>query len=257
MTDPVLDCRGLAVAFGGNQVLDGIDLTAGPGFNGLIGPNGAGKTTLFNVITGYVRPQAGEVLLEGTALLGRGPAAVSRAGVARTFQTPKLIQDMSAVENAMLGVDGARRLADWRALLGLPASERRSRAEARALLGEFGLARFADEPVANMPLGSQKLVEVVRALLTRPRVLLLDEPAAGVSSVDVARMTEPLVRVAERDGLCIVIIEHDLELVAQLCPTVTVLDFGRVLAVGPPAEVTRQPEVVRAYLGVGFVAADE
>ena len=252
--DNVLRCEGLSVSFGGNRVLDEIDFAAAPGFTGLIGPNGAGKTTLFNVVSGYVRPQSGQVRIGEINLTGRSPSSVARLGVARTFQTPKLIQDLSVVENAMLGVDGRRRWRDTGAILGRPASERRSKHEAYELLGEFGLESYALAPVTELPLGSQKLVEVVRALLTRPQLLLLDEPAAGVSASDVMRMTDPLTRIAGSGDLSLVIIEHDLELVSRLCSTVTVLDFGRVLAVGAPQAVTRQPDVVAAYLGASFAA---
>jgi len=252
--DAVLSCRGLDVAFGGNNVLRAIDFEAGPGFTGLIGPNGAGKTTLFNVITGYVRPAAGEVHLNGVPLIGKAPAAIAAMGVARTFQTPKLIPDMTVLENVMLGMDGHRRLRDWRSILSTPGSERTARVQALDVLTEFGLHRFANEPVSALPLGSQKLVEVVRALLSRPKLLLLDEPAAGVSAGDVTRMTNPLRRWTTESDLCLVIIEHDLELVSELCSSVTVLDFGRVLATDSPDVVTRHPDVITAYLGASFAA---
>jgi len=249
-----LRCRGLDVAFGGNSVLRQIDFDARPGFTGLIGPNGAGKTTIFNVITGYVRPQGGDVTLDGVDLLGKRRSAIAHTGVARTFQTPKLITEISVLENVMLGMDGHRRLRDWRSVLGTPGRERTARREALAALGEFGLARYADQPVSSLSLGSQKLIEVVRALVSKPRLLLLDEPAAGVSVDEVKRMTEPLMRWTTENGLCLVIIEHDLELVSQLCPTITVLDFGRVLVTGGPREVTSNPEVISAYLGASFAA---
>ncbi len=252
--DQVLRVSNLTVAFGGNQVLNGIDFEARPGFSGLIGPNGAGKTTLFNVITGYVQPRQGEVRLGNELLTGRGPASVAASGVARTFQTPKLIQDMSVLENILLGVDGHRRLRDWGALLGSPRSERALRRRATELLADFSLQGLAHDPVSSLSLGSQKLVEVVRALLSQPRLLLLDEPAAGVSASDVRRMTEPLEEIAKTEDLCMVIIEHDLELVSTLCQDVTVLDFGRVLATGHPHEVIRRPDVVAAYLGASFAA---
>jgi branched-chain amino acid transport system ATP-binding protein len=252
--DAGLSCRNLDVAFGGNKVLQGIDFDAKPGFTGLIGPNGAGKTTIFNVISGYVRPTGGQVTLDGVDLLGKGRPAIAHTGVARTFQTPKLIPETTVLENVMLGMDGHRRLRDWKAVLGTVGQERASRREARAVLDEFGLGKYAEQPVSALSLGSQKLIEVVRALLSRPKLLLLDEPAAGVSADEVKRLTEPLVRWTTDNGLCLVIIEHDLELVSELCPTVTVLDFGRVLVTGAPRDVTRHPEVISAYLGASFAA---
>jgi branched-chain amino acid transport system ATP-binding protein len=247
-------CRGLEVAFGGNKVLRSIDFEARPGFTGLIGPNGAGKTTIFNVITGYVRPQAGEVTLDGVDLVKRQPSAIAHVGVARTFQTPKLIHEMSVLENVLLGMDGHRRLKDWRSIIGTVGRERAARDEARAVLDEFGLGRYADQPVSSLSLGSQKLIEVVRALLSKPKLLLLDEPAAGVSVDEVKRLTEPLIRWTTTNDICLVIIEHDLELVAELCPVVTVLDFGRVIVTASPEEATRHPEVISAYLGASFAA---
>jgi branched-chain amino acid transport system ATP-binding protein len=249
-----LRCRGLTVAFGGNRVLTDIDFDATPGFNGLIGPNGAGKTTLFNVITGYVRATAGKVFLGDAELTSRRRSAIARLGVARTFQTPKLIQEMAVLDNVLLGIDGQRRLRDWDAVLGLPRSERAARTRALDLLGEFGLDGYATGAVSALPLGSQKVVEVVRALLSNPRLLLLDEPAAGVSVEDVQHMTDPLDRWVKRTNMCLVIIEHDLELVSRLCRTVTVLDFGRVIAKGSPHDVTNHPDVITAYLGASFAA---
>lgn len=252
MTLHSLACRGISVAFGGNQVLTDVTLNAEPGFTGLIGPNGAGKTTLFNVITGYVQPMSGEVRLGDWSLDKQGPAKIAKMGVARTFQTPKLIQDMTVLENALLGVDGRRRLSEWRPLFGTPKCEREMKEQALDALGQFGLRDYAGAPVSSMPLGMQKLVEVVRALLSRPRLLLLDEPAAGVSASDVARMIEPLKEWVSDADLCVVIVEHDLELVSTLCKNVLVIDFGRVIAYGAPQDVTRHPEVVTAYLGASF-----
>ena len=249
-----LRCRGLDVAFGGNKVLQGIDFDARPGFTGLIGPNGAGKTTLFNVITGYVRPAAGEVDLNGVRITGRSRAAISHHGVARTFQTPKLIKEMSVLTNVMLGMDGHRKITDLASLLGAPWRERAARSLALDALEEFGLGRYASQPVSELPLGSQKLVEVVRALLSGPKLLLLDEPAAGVSVNEVQQMIEPLTRWTVENDLCLVIVEHDLELVTQLCSVITVLDFGRVLASGTPNEITRNRDVISAYLGASFAA---
>ncbi|HLI16270.1 MAG TPA: ATP-binding cassette domain-containing protein [Acidimicrobiales bacterium] len=244
----LLSVRGVSVSFGGVDVLHGVDLGADAGFTGLIGPNGAGKTTLFNVITGYVRPRAGEVYLDGVALHGKDAYQVARLGVARTFQTPKLVGEMAVLDNAMLGIDGragARRLGRS---FGTRRSERATRAEAAELLERFGLGRHLRVPAGMLSLGSQKIIEVARALLARPRLLLLDEPAAGLSGPDVEALARPLAEFAS-SGLAILIVEHDLELVKRLCPTVVVLEFGTVLAAGAPEEVTRRKEVVAAYLG--------
>lgn len=252
--EEVLRCRGLEVSFGGNKVLSAIDFNARPGFTGLIGPNGAGKTTLFNVITGYVRPSTGEVSLNGVSLTRISRHSIARRGVARTFQTPKLIQEMTVLENVMLGMDGHRSLRDWKSVLGSPRRERMAGVQARDALAEFGLVKYAHHRVNALPLGSQKLIEIVRALLSKPKLLLLDEPAAGVSIDEVQRMTDPLIRWTVENDLCLVIIEHDIELISELCPVVTVLDFGRVLITGSPQEVMGHSEVVTAYLGASFAA---
>ncbi|MEV4101677.1 ABC transporter ATP-binding protein [Nonomuraea sp. NPDC049649] len=252
-----LELTGIAVRFGGNEVLKGVDLAVGPGFTGLIGPNGAGKTTVFNVVTGYVRPAAGTVRIAGEEVAPGRPAAVARMGVRRTFQTPKLVTELSVEANVLAGLDaeltGAGGLADF---FGLSRKARDARERARELLDAFGLADLAAEPVGNLPLGSQKIVEVARALAPRPRIVLLDEPAAGLSGADVDRMVAPLAEIGERDGLSILIIEHDLELVSRLCPRVAALHFGRILADGTPAEVVAHPDVVEAYLGAGIATVD-
>jgi branched-chain amino acid transport system ATP-binding protein len=231
----------VSVRFGGNEVLKGVDLALRPGFTGLIGPNGAGKTTLFNVIGGYVKPTSGDVLLRGQRLTGRRPTDVARAGVGRTFQTPRLVPDMTILENVLLGVDGHRGLRGRSAWV-----------RAMSLLDSFELSVAASTSASSLPLSSQKVVEVVRALMGKPHVLLLDEPAAGLAAEDVERLIPPLVEMAGVDGLTVLIIEHDIDLVSRLCSQVAVLHFGVTLAVGSPVEVLSLPDVVNAYLGAGF-----
>ncbi len=244
----LLEVRGIDVSFGGVHVLRSVDLDADSGFTGLIGPNGAGKTTLFNVISGYVAPKAGTVLLDGVEIQGTSSLSVARSGVARTFQTPKLIGSMTLLDNAMLGIDGRKVEHPFLRAIGAPRTERRLRAEASEMLERFGLGGLLYQSVSSLSLGSQKIVEVARALLRQPRLLLLDEPAAGLSVTDVEALAAPLAEYANA-GLAILIVEHDLELVKRLCPEVIVLEFGRVIASGPPHEVTQRPDVVAAYLG--------
>jgi branched-chain amino acid transport system ATP-binding protein len=215
---------------------------------GLIGPNGAGKTTLLNVVSGYVAPSAGRVLLSGTATNGLRPHQVARRGLARTFQTPKLVRELTVLENVMLGVDGR---AGW--LRGRRSSGVVARAD--ELLQRFGLRAWRDRDAGSLPLSSQKVVEVARALVAEPVVILLDEPAAGLGADDVERLIEPLRLHAAEHRLAILIIEHDIELIARLCSHVAVLNFGKVIAEGTPSHVLQQPEVVNAYLGAGFAAA--
>lgn len=252
-----LELRDLHVAFGGNRVLEGVDLSFGSGFNGLIGPNGAGKTTIFNVISGYVTPSEGEVLLGGENLEDRSQSARVAAGIGRTFQAPRLVLDATVMENTLLGLQQRYRWGHLTELLRLPwgrAEERQARQSAMGMLERFGLADFAHEDADSLPLGSQKLVEVARALVAEPQVVLLDEPAAGLGADDVTVLLRGLRGIAAESDLCIVIIEHDLQLVTSLCPYIAVLDFGRIISEGGPDDVTHDPAVIEAYLGHGFAA---
>ncbi len=252
-----LELRDLHVAFGGNRVLEGVDLSFGSGFNGLIGPNGAGKTTIFNVISGYVTPSQGDVRLAGEDLANRSQSARVAAGIGRTFQAPRLVLDASVMENTLLGLQQSYRWGHLTELLRLPwgrAEERQARESAMAMLERFGLADAAHTEADSLPLGSQKLVEVARALVAEPQVVLLDEPAAGLGADDVTVLLRGLRGIAAESELCIVIIEHDLQLVASLCPYIAVLDFGRIISEGSPDEVTHDPAVIEAYLGHGFAA---
>jgi len=258
MTD-VLDVRDVTVDFGGNRALEGVHFAVGEGFTGLIGPNGAGKTTLFNVVSGYVLATSGDVLLEGRSLRRLRPSAVARVGVARTFQTPRMVPDLTVRQNVMLGLDGRRPMAQHALeMLGWP-SARRTESEAAekasALVRQFGLAHLADIAANSVPLPVQKIVEVARALVSHPRLLLLDEPAAGLGVGDVDRLLGPLKEVAATTGCAVLIIEHDLALVTELCSVVHVLDFGRVIGSGSPHEVLQMDRVIQAYMGAGFAAA--
>ena len=252
-----LELRDLHVAFGGNRVLEGVNLVFGNGFNGLIGPNGAGKTTTFNVISGYVTPTTGEVLLAGKPLEGHSQASRVGAGIGRTFQAPRLVLDATVMENTLLGLQQGYRWGHLSELLRLPwalAEERQARRRCMDMLDRFGLADMAHTEADSLPLGSQKIVEVARALVAEPQVVLLDEPAAGLGADDVTVLLRGLRGiVAERD-LCMIIIEHDLQLVTSLCPHIAVLDFGRIISEGGPDDVTHDPAVIEAYLGHGFAA---
>lgn len=257
---PTLQTDDLHVAFGGNRVLEGVDLDFDPGFNGLIGPNGAGKTTLFNVLSGYIKPTKGAVRLAGQDLAGLSQTERVRAGIARTFQSPKLVLDATVMENVLLGRHHLFKHGHLAELLFLPA-QRREETEARRIcmnmLERFGLADDAHKETGDLSLGSQKIVEVCRALSADPKVLLLDEPAAGLGADDVTVLLAGLRELVRDENLCLVIIEHDLELVTALCPSISVLHFGRIISQGTPAEVTSDPAVVEAYLGHGFELSEE
>lgn len=255
MTAP-LDIAGVRVSFGGNHVLLGVDLAIEHNFTGLIGPNGAGKTTLFNVISGYVPMSDGTIKIDGHDVSGQSQTRIAKRGVGRTFQTPKLIGDLSVLDNVLLGIDGRSSLLDQaREAFHLGSAAASNRAHARDVLEKFSLGPVAGLDAGSLPLGSQKIVEVCRALVTKPTLLLLDEPAAGLGRDDVEQLVEPLRAWVAEHTTTVVIIEHDLELVTNLCESVAVLHLGTIIAKGTPTECVRHPDVIEAYLGAG-VAAD-
>lgn len=257
---PPLELDDLHMAFGGNRVLEGVDLTFGNGFNGLIGPNGAGKTTVFNALSGYIKPTRGVVRLAGQDMAGLSQPARVRAGIARTFQSPKLVLDSTVMENVLLGRHQHFKHGHLSELLMLP-GQRREETEARRIcmemLERFELADDAHRETGDLSLGSQKIVEVCRAMVAEPTVLLLDEPAAGLGADDVTVLLRNLRELLSEREFCLVIIEHDLELVTALCPEISVLHFGRIISQGSPAHVTSDPAVIEAYLGAGFELSEQ
>jgi ABC-type branched-subunit amino acid transport system ATPase component len=230
--------------------VDGIDLSVRAGtIHGLIGPNGSGKSTLVNVVTGLYTPTAGELLLRGSPLPRGSLFKASRAGVARTFQNLQLFSGMTALENVMVALRDAYRAPLPLVLAGLGrGEERRAQAEALALLALVGLEGEARTPVKDLTYGSQRFLELARAMARKPELLILDEPAAGLAHPDVVRQVEVIRRIHAR-GLTIVLIEHHMDVVSELCEVVTVLDGGRVIAEGRPDQVKRHPKVIAAYLG--------
>ena len=245
----------LHVAFGGNRVLEGVNIKFAPGFNGLIGPNGAGKTTIFNVLSGYVDASSGKALLGDKDLAKLKQTGRVRNGICRTFQSPKLILDATVMENVLLGMHTSFKRGHASELFRLPAQKKEetlAREKCMDMLEEFGLAEDAHKETGDLSLGSQKIVEVCRALVGDPTVLLLDEPAAGLGADDVTILLKGLRRIVEETDLCLVIIEHDLELVTTMCPIIYVLHFGRIISEGTPEEITSDPVVIEAYLGSGY-----
>jgi branched-chain amino acid transport system ATP-binding protein len=255
--DAALHVRGITVRFGGLVALDDVSLDVAPGeVVGIIGPNGAGKTTLFNVITGFVRPDAGDVVWRGAPLGGVRPHELAGRGIARTLQGVGLCDGLTAVENVMLGAQRHARAGVASALLGLPRSDRDERAlreRAVGALASLGIDQVAGARPGSLPFGVQKRVALARALVAGPDLLLLDEPAGGLGDDDMAELIELLGRL--RGEMAVVLVEHHMDLVMAACDRVVVLDFGRRIAFGTPDEVKTDPRVLDAYLGVEADAA--
>ena len=250
-----LEATGVTVRFGGLTALDEVDLTAGAAEAvGLVGPNGAGKSTLFGVCSGLIRPDRGSVRLDGTDLAGWTPQARARAGLARTFQQPQVFAGLTVAQHVALADRvrfSPRRL--WSDMLtgaGLRPQAGPEAGRVGSLLGLLGLSALAGELVDHLPLGTVRLVEVARALAAEPKVLMLDEPLSGLDSLEAARLLEALRAVVADRGVALLLVDHDFEMVAQLCSRIHVLDFGRLIAVGAPHEVQQDPAVRAAYLGV-------
>jgi branched-chain amino acid transport system permease protein len=256
---PLLVLEGVSKAFGGVAALDRISFCVQANeIHAIIGPNGAGKTTLFNIVTGFYGADRGTVRFEGRDIADLSAPAIARLGVARTFQNLRLIGDMPALENVMIGAHRRMHCGPAGAAIGIDRhEERRTRRDALALLARFGLGDRADTPARALPYGDQRRLEIARALASDPRLLLLDEPAAGMNRPE-GEILAALIRDIRREfGITIVLIEHDMDFVMKLCDRVTVLDFGRVIASGGPDAIRRDEAVARAYLGGAAQEPDE
>jgi branched-chain amino acid transport system ATP-binding protein len=248
----LLDVRGLACRFGGLQAIAELDFSVREGeIKAIIGPNGAGKTTLFNMISGVIAPSAGQILLSGERVDTAPAFRRARLGLSRTFQNLQIFKDMTVLENVMVGCHTRSHCGTMQAILRSPRArteEAGIRERSAELLARLGLSDRADEPAASLSFGDSKLLEIARALAASPRLLLLDEPAAGVSH-DAALRVGALIRTLNRDGLTVLLVEHNMGLVMDISHSILVLDHGRKIAEGPPAAVRNDPAVLAAYLG--------
>jgi branched-chain amino acid transport system ATP-binding protein len=247
----VLDIRGVTVQFGGLTALDDVSVSAVPRqVTGIIGPNGAGKTTLLNAACGFVKPQSGTIFFDSRELTGVRPHRLAGLGVARTLQGVGLFRGLSAVENVMVGATQTARAGFWSGFFGLPRSdrdERRLRERALQALGRVGARDLADSMPETLAYGLRKRVALARALVGHPRLLLLDEPASGLSEKELPELGD-LIRSLAADA-AVVVIEHRMDLMMSVCDTIFVLDFGKLIATGPPEQVQADPAVTAAYLG--------
>jgi branched-chain amino acid transport system ATP-binding protein len=248
----LLRVEDIGVVFGGLAALTDVSLSVEAGtVHAIIGPNGAGKTTLFNAISGYETPHKGSVALDGQPIAGLPAHAIARLGLRRTFQNGGLFGEMTVLENVMVGADRRTESRVWGILAALRsdrAAERRAAAEARAMLDRAGIRRLEDTRLRDLSFGQQRVVEIARALISEPRVLLLDEPAVGLSQAERDALVDTLRDLARR-GMAVLLVEHAMDLVMAVSDRVTVLNFGRVLAEGTPEEMRENPAVLEAYLG--------
>ena len=249
----LLEVKNLSISFGGLKAVDGfhIDIEKGQLY-GLIGPNGAGKTTVFNLLTGVYKPNAGSIVLDGKNITGKSTIQINQEGIARTFQNIRLFADMSVLDNVKTGLHNHHRYSTLEGIFRLPRyhkTEKEMDEKAMSLLEVFGLAGECDFKASNLPYGKQRKLEIARALATDPKLLLLDEPAAGMNPNETAELMDTIRFVRDNFDMTILLIEHDMNLVMGICEGIAVLNYGKIIAKGTPEEIQANPQVIEAYLG--------
>ena len=250
---PLLEVKDLGIDFGGLRALTDVDLTIDAGeIVGLIGPNGAGKTTVFNLLTGVYTPTRGAIRFAGKSIIGKKPYQITQTGIARTFQNIRLFKEMSVLDNIRVAINHTMRYPVISSFFRLPGywrEEGEAEERARELLGVFGMESVADQMAANLPYGMQRKLEILRALAADPQLLLLDEPAAGMNPTETHELMEVIRSIRERFQVAILLIEHDMSLVMNVCERLYVLDYGQLIASGTPDDIRRNEKVITAYLG--------
>ena len=249
----LLEVKNLGISFGGLRAVDGFHISIEKGqLYGLIGPNGAGKTTIFNMLTGVYTPNDGSITLDGVDITGKKTIDINKAGIARTFQNIRLFQDQSVLDNVKIGLHNQITYSTLTGILRLPKyhkAEKEMNEKAMELLKVFDLEKEADFLASNLPYGKQRKLEIARALATNPKLLLLDEPAAGMNNDECNELVDLLKRIQKEYDLTVILIEHHIEFVMRLCSRIYVLNLGRLLAEGSPEEIQNNPAVIEAYLG--------
>ena len=252
-TQPLLQTRGVTQRFGGLTAVSDLSLEVAEGHaHGIIGPNGAGKTTAFNLITGIYKPTQGDILFRGKPISGLRPDEIARRGIGRTFQNIRLFRDLSVLDNVRIAYDSRSRYSWPGAMVQLPSARREERETIEAceeLLEQFGLAEVAGEKAGGLPYGSQRRLEIARAMALKPALLLLDEPAAGMNSAETLKLVEFLGWLRDHFSVTMLLIEHHMQLVMTFCDRITVLDFGATIAEGGPENIRTNAKVIEAYLG--------
>lgn len=249
----LLEVKNLSISFGGLKAVDNFHINIEKGqLYGLIGPNGAGKTTIFNLLTGVYKPNAGSIVLDDVNITGKSTIEINQAGIARTFQNIRLFKDMSVLDNVKAGLHNHHKYSTVEGIFRLPRYfkiEKEMDEEAMNLLKVFDLDKECDFKASNLPYGKQRKLEIARALATEPKLLLLDEPAAGMNPNETAKLMDTIRFVRDNFNMTVLLIEHDMKLVSGICEKLTVLNFGQVLREGATSDVLHDPEVIKAYLG--------